>query len=616
MRYVNRLSLKVMTFFVVGVTSTVSVASDFYGALDTPCHPQSVITCSLPYPSDIYGYAYSASDTGMRLALPVGLIREELLADLPPSFTPQTVFNGSNGFSAATSVLFELDQAPDLNTVQEYDGNTVVAYNLDTGERIPLRVNINEYARSEQVAAPSQIIEVYPRSRWDFGNRYVVALTNNIKTELGDTFEPSAGFVQSAAADGSRLSNYYEPAFAFLESMGHSRDELNAITFFTVRSEEEVTGPIKMLTEYVYAQEHPIRDIDVSYPFIGPIGAVVKGEVLVHNFRGSDGNMDFNLAHAEAHWIEFRLALPRVAKTQQVPVAIYGHGLTLTKETYLIAAIPNASLGIATVSIDHPNHGGRAEKDGGLVDDIIHVQYVPVMVGMMTQSSVDAMSLLKALKTSFASLDVLPKRLWGSNGDGMPELDTNRIYYHGASLGGVLGSTFVGLAPDLKGAFLQVTGVGITNILSASTLWETQFSALEPAAADGAEAMMLKAAMQHEIDYGDAINFVHYFRNPPANAIAKPVAVIVGLGDQVVSNHTSVALAEIAQLPHVGTELFPMPGVEKVDHFVDGYGVTQVMPLFNFTLGTLGGLLAHASFIRPDASAVLEAWIKEIILED
>ena len=378
----------------------------------------------------------------------------------------------------------------------------------------------------------------------------------------------------------------------------------------------EVTGPLKELTDYVYNAEHPIRNIDVDYPLVGPVGAFVHGEVYVHNFRGENGNMDFDPANAVGHYIEFRLTLPRVAKKRQVPVAIYGHGLTLQKETDVVAAIPNAILGIATVSIDHPNHGSRADYDEGLMDDLIVIDEVPKIVGMMTQSTVDVMSLLKALKTSIAALDVLPWRLFGKNGDGMPELDTSRIYYHGASLGGVLGSTFVGLAPDLKGAFLQVTGVGITNILSSSTLWDTEYSNLEPEAANGAEAMMLKAAMQHEIDYGDGINFVHYFRNPPAKAIAKPVAVLAGLGDQVVPNHTTVALAEIAQLPHVGETLFPMPGVEHVEHFVDGYGVAQVKPLFNFTIGTLGGLLAHASFVRPDASSILEAWIKEIILEE
>lgn len=624
MSYSARLSLQAIIALCIAITPFQTAATSFFGPLDAPCHPQSVITCALPYPSDIYAYADDNADTGMRLNFPVGIVREELLDEVPPSLTPQTVFNGSNGFSAATSVLFELASAPDLNTLPESGGNTVIAYNLDTGERIPLRVQINEFARSKQVSSPSNIVEIYPRSRWEFGNRYVVALTDTLKTEHGETFPRSNGFTQSAAADNSRLSNYYEPAFEFLESLGHARESMSAMTFFTVRSEDEVTGPMKMLTNYVNEEEHPIRDLDIRYPWFGWIGAIIVGDVYVHDFRNADGGMEFDLTQAKGHWIRFRLTLPRVAKKRQVPIAIYGHGLTALKETDLIVSLANASLGVATISIDHPNHGTRIEEDGGYVLSRLDTQYVPMQVGMMTQSSVDFMSLLKAVKTSISTIDVLPKRGWSlfrnaktssGNGNGTPELDTSRVFYQGTSLGGVLGSTFVSLAPDLKGAFLHVTGVGITNILSNSQLWGSHFSHLEPDEANGAEAMILKSAMQHEVDYGDAINFVHYFRNPPATSTAKPVAIAATLDDGIVPNLSTIAMAEIAQLPLVGDELFPMPGVEHYDRFENGYGVMQVNPLFNIK-GRLRGMLAHGSFIRPEVTGAMVRWIKQIVLEE
>ena len=169
-------------------------------------------------------------------------------------------------------MLFELEQAPDLRTIPETGGDTVVAYNLESGERIPIHVNISEYARSRHVSSPSQIIEIYPRSRWDFGKKYVVAITDTLRTEQGKKFQPSDGFLRSAASDGSPLSNYYEPAFNFLDSQGHSRNTLNAITFFTVRSENEVTGPMKILSDYVYEENHPIKNLNVRYPWFGWVG--------------------------------------------------------------------------------------------------------------------------------------------------------------------------------------------------------------------------------------------------------------------------------------------------------------------------------------------------------
>lgn len=127
--------------------------------------------------------------------------------------------------------------------------------------------------------------------------------------------------------------------------------------------------------------------------------------------------------------------------------------------------------------------------------------------------------------------------------------------------------------------------------------------------------MILKAAMQHEVDYGDAINFVHYFRNPPTTSTAKPVAIAAGLDDGIVPNRSTIAMAEIAQLPLVGNELLPIPGVEKTDQFDNGYGVIQVNPLFN-TNGGLRGLLAHASFMRPYVNSAMVRWIKQTILEN
>lgn len=594
-------------------------ASDFYH-LEAPCNPIATITCALPYPSDVYAREDSSKPTGKALFFPEGIIREELFAEVPPTLTPQTVFNGSSGYSAATSVVFELEGAPDLNTIATDGGESVVAYNLDTGERTALRVQLNEYARSKRVAAPSQIIEVYPRARWAFQGRYVVFLTNNLKQENHSDFAPSQGFLNAISNDGSPLSEYYEPVIHFIEQQGYARESLISATFFTIRDEEEVTSRVKLLSKTVYEKEHPVRNLKSYYFPIAHVGAVVTGQVLVHNFRDDIGGMRYDPQSATENWINFRLTLPRSAKKEPAPIAIYGHGLSVFKETDFIVSLANASMGVATVSIDHPNHGSRSRADGGYTLSRLDTQYVPMQVGMMIQSPIDTMSLLKAVETSIGEIDALPKKFWSGiistpekNGDGVADIDTSRIFYQGTSLGGVLGSTFIALAPDLKGAFLHVTGVGVTNILSNSLVWDTMFSKLEPDIANGAEAMVLKAAMQHEIDYGDAINFVHYFRHPPIGVLPKPIAVISGLNDGIVPNFSTVALAEIAELPHAGEELYPMPGSLKTDELMEGYGVRQFPSIINTGLA-LDDLAAHGTFLHKEVTTLMKRWAREYVL--
>ncbi|MCG8673622.1 MAG: hypothetical protein MI867_29815 [Pseudomonadales bacterium] len=599
-----------------------AMASDFY-QLTSPCNPISLNTCALPYPTDAYGLEDVNSPTGLTLEYPVGAVREELLDEVPPSLTPQTVFNGSSGYSAASSVLFELSDAADPATLPSDGGNSVIAFNLNTGERIPLRVQINEFARSDKVSAPSEIVEIYPRSRWQFGERYAVFLTKKLKPLNDDTFAISPGFTQAISGDNSEISNYYEPTIQFFEAQGFDRNELLSATFFTVRDEWEATGRLIELSESVYSKPHPIRNLKIHYKIFGHIGAFVTGEVLAYNFRDEYGGMIYDTNAAEDNWLQFRLTLPRVAKKGPVPISIYGHGLSAFKETDLMIAIGNAKMGIATISIDHPNHGSRIRADGGYVMSRLDTPYVPLMVGMIAQSSVDHISLLKAIKTSIGSLDILPKRFWNplftrrlNNGDGVPDIDIDNIFYQGTSLGGVLGSAFVSIAPDLKGAFFQVTGVGITNILANSALWDSSFSKLEPDEADGAEAMVLKAAMQHELDYGDAINFVHYLRDPIPFGKAKPVVVMAGEGDQIVPNFSTVAFAEIVNLPMANEPLFDMPGIENLGDYDEGYGVLHFPSLAKTTSDELNGLAAHGSFLWASASKAMHDWIKRYMLSE
>ncbi len=73
MFYIARLTRSFIVICLLSLTSPLIFASDFYGPLDESCHPQKVITCALPYPSDIYAYEEQASETGLRLHFPVGI---------------------------------------------------------------------------------------------------------------------------------------------------------------------------------------------------------------------------------------------------------------------------------------------------------------------------------------------------------------------------------------------------------------------------------------------------------------------------------------------------------------------------------------------------------------
>lgn len=585
----------------------------------SPCNPISMLTCSLPYPSD---WVLKEDSLGKkRLSIPEGFVREALLKEVPPTLTPQTVFNGSDGFSAITSVLFELDSAPDESTLPLDGGESLLAFDLDSGKRIPVRVKMNDYARSDLVSAPSEVIEVLPVSRWQFSHRYVVLLTHNLKDKSGQPYKLSKGFEHAltppkeilGTGNAHEIYNYHKPLRNFLDNNNIAPSHLLSAVFFTIRSEENVTRPLKTMTNLVLTQPHPIRNIDTTYYPIGPVAVTVTGEVKIYNFRDQYGKMDFESlkkgSKGKPQWVPFLLHLPNQARSKKVPVSIYGHGLGATKESNWLVVLGNADLGIATASIGQPNHGARAEADGGHVFDRLETRYAPIMMGMITQSTVDFMSLYRALETSLSELDVLSET--EDKADGVPEINGEFILYQGTSLGGVFGSTFAALAPNLKGAFLQVAGAGITNILSLSILWEGTFSQIEPKEANGAEAMLLKAGIQHEMDYGDGINYLHYYRNPPKGVTERPIAIQIGRGDGIVPTFSSQAFVSIVDLPLVGEQLFPMEVNSSSSQFVDGYGVVQSLPLFD--IGLFEETLGHISFLRPNSITLMRSWLTELV---
>lgn len=607
-RLTARAALAVGVSFLLLFTSLMSSRS-FAADNEASCNPIGLHTCTLPFPSNFYSVQDNASPTGIRLHIPEAAIRADLLKDVPKSINIQKIANSSSGFSAASAVLFEVDQQPDEKTLPESGGETVYAFDLDTGASIPLRAQVNRYARSKKVSSPSHIVEIFPRSRWQYGSRVVVALTRSLKPKAGGEFTPTTGFQQVLNDDDSALHQEYSAAIDLLESKGIAKSSLLSATYFTVRTENEVTGPMRHVIQQTLAADHPIRNVKTYYQALGPIAAYVKGEVRVLDYRNADGLVDYTLTPRE-DWLRFRLSLPRHAAATGAPIMIYGHGLSVFKETDVTVAQTNAHRGVATLSIDQPNHGTRIRKDGGYVFSLLSTENVGRLLGMVSQSPIDFMSLYQAARTSFGNIDALPHSKRRGNGDGIPDLNTQRIYYGGTSLGGVLGLTFVSLAPELKGSFTHVTGVGITSILSTSVLWTSVFSNLEPREANGAEALLLRAAIQHELDYGDAINFVQYIRNPPPGILPKPAAMVIGMGDTIVPNPSSQALAEIAQLPLAGNALFEMPDVTRTDDFVDGYGVKQFRSLTHL-YAPIDNLVAHVSFLRRSMSRELGLWLDQ-----
>ena len=280
------------------------------------------------------------------------------------------------------------------------------------------------------------------------------------------------------------------------------------------------------------------------------------------------------------------------------PVAIFGHGFTDNKQGAPFAvAATLAHFGIATIAINVVGHGfgpnstltvsqgttsttfpegGRGvDQDGngeitsaeGSSTFVLSPQGTIGSRDALQQTTADLMQLVRAIQ---GGID--------ADADGLPDLDANRIYYAGQSFGGIYGTIFLGIEPDVKAGVPNVPGGSIIDIVRLSPGFQlllTQALAVRvpsllnavssPFFNDNSPLRNLApvvnnvpgaVAIQTVEDTsrwlgqaGDPVAWAPFIRKDPlAGDLAKPVIVQFARGDETVPNPTATALIRSGDL--------------------------------------------------------------------
>lgn len=169
------------------------------------------------------------------------------------------------------------------------------------------------------------------------------------------------------------------------------------------------------------------------------------------------------------------------------PVAIFGHGFgdSMHNSPYAVGA-SMAAQGIATVAINVVGHGGGAagtltvnrggdgpvtlpaggrgidQNGDGLVDATEGSSAAPPrgIIGSrdgLRQTVIDLMQLVREIQVGV-----------DADGDGHADLDASRIYYFGQSFGGIYGTEFLAVEPDVAAGVPNVGGGAIVEITRLS----------------------------------------------------------------------------------------------------------------------------------------------------
>jgi len=282
------------------------------------------------------------------------------------------------------------------------------------------------------------------------------------------------------------------------------------------------------------------------------------------------------------------------------PVAIFGHGFSGDKESLPLFAALMASRGIATIGINVAGHGGGPlgtlevlltsgrtarllaggrgiDQDGdgaigsieGLTVNPAAPQRIISSRDGIRQTVIDLMQLVRVIQ---AGVDV--------DDDGRPELDRERVYYFGQSLGGIYGTVLLGVEPGIRAGVPNVGGGFLVDVARLSPVFRplvgielisrvpslinllgptglefddnTPLRNLPPIVNDVPGAIEIQTVLENTqwvSNSGDAVPFAPHIRKQPLPGVpAKPVIVQFAQGDQTVPNPTSSALIRAGEL--------------------------------------------------------------------
>jgi Bacterial virulence factor lipase N-terminal len=350
------------------------------------------------------------------------------------------------------------------------------------------------------------------------------------------------------------------------------------------------------------------------------------------------------------------------------PVAIFGHGFTdsMYGAPWTVGSV-FASRGIATLAINVVGHGGGAlgtlnvlpiggapvsvpaggrgfDQDGnGAIDSTEGVNAAPPrnIIGSrdgLRQTVIDLMQLVRQVEVG---IDI--------DGDGLADLNAQRIYYAGQSFGGIYGTKLLGIEPNIKagvpnvpgGSIAEVARLGVFRFLTAVNLATRQPQLLNlpptpnvpvPFNLNFNENMPLRdlppvvnnvpgaTAIAQVLDRfewvqqsGNPVSYAPLIRKSPLpGSAAKPVIVQFAKGDVTVPNPSTSAILRAGALQDRAT-LFrndlafaASPGIPKNPHtFLTNIAIPASVPYAIAAQSQIAAFFASngAVTIDPDGPA-------------
>lgn len=345
--------------------------------------------------------------------------------------------------------------------------------------------------------------------------------------------------------------------------------------------------------------------------------------------------------------IPITIAIPNLPMPAEgYPVLLYGHGLGASRQQMTMMMETAARAGFATLAIDASSHGSRFDPtdvrsnyvgvlpsfDGipdapdGFGDNegftstlaLFHEMLnVLAMRDEIRQTVLDWSQVVRLVRDPSTDLSAL---LGGAPGTA-PKLDGEHIVYFGESFGGVIGGIFATVEPHLNAAVLCVPGGGFIDLSGAYSPTLRGLIELGIPGAYGAVGTMnrfhpILGLGNALLDAADPIVYapltLHRTALGTLAGRARDVVVLEAIGDEVLSNVGTEALATAMGLDMVAPSFVDVRGVDLLAGPVSGNVGGRTGLLLQFAPATHGEVWSRTSVVRrlePFAGEV-ESWTR------
>lgn len=523
--------------------------------------------CLLPFPS-----AYYQADNGQLAlppaAMPVSTGRTSNGSD-PVALNPAP-WNRLDGFSpsGALSIYFpeRVDPASLVPHTELARSLTPAAstalVDMTSGQRVLHFAEVDATAREGR----PQVLIIRPMVRLIPGHRYAVAVTTAVRAVGGGALTVPPGFAAVRAGNTAgdprlaRVAPRYAEIFAALDRAGVQRDSLALAWDYTTASERWLTGPVVGMRDaaltMVGERGMGFTVTQVEEDFNVNILRRITGTIRVPSFingvadearlnRGADGAPQF----VRVVDVPFVAMVPRSAMTRgPMPLIQFGHGLL------------GSAVGELGGPMDTNNYVQRFINEQGFVviatnwtglsfPDItsaIHAlsdfNYIPAITDQLQQALVNAMVLYRTGRAQFGEHAAFQV-------SGRATFDPARAYYYGISLGGIMGTSFMGYSPDCARGVLNVPGGNWGLLLQRSSnfaLYSLAFNDYE----SPAEQQVLINLAQSFFDASDPVNVTsHLLADRLPGVPEKSVLFQEAVNDAAVNNLATEMVLRGANVP-------------------------------------------------------------------